>query len=557
MFDRTMSRREALCTGAALLAAAYAQSVPGADAPARPTHDAVFQYAVRTKDVNDKEVTAFLWVPPEAERVRGVLVGGLTLMEQEFVEDPLIRKVCAKEQLAIVYLFPAFDANFDYKGKGAGRRLQQLLDDLGEASGYPEIATAPLFPFGHSVGTIFATHVVCWDPARCFGALLFKGGIPLPTNDPDASIAGVPILVVKGQFEEFGPGPSGVLREFEDRETAWKGMDDTLQKLRAKDPNNLIAYLVEAGATHFAWSSRVSEYAALFLGKAARSRIPNAPTGAKGSVKCRDLNPADGALTGCELGKDSLAAAYRDFQGDRKRAFWHLDARLARAADEFHAELFAKKPQFVTFADPKNGKSIPVGHDLRLRLGLNWTGPDTFRVAGKFLDRAPDKYPPVEGAVRHADGPVRFRVFGGSAEQIGADTFRVCLSGRRKPQADLLAYHPGDATYRHAEQQGRLALPERLTAGKKQTITFPVVGEVAADGPPVKLRAASDAGLPVRYYVESGPAVIEGNVLRIVEIPRRAKYPLRVTVIAYQYGSAVGPFVQSAERVQQVILVRK
>ena len=393
MFDRTMSRREALCTGTALLAAAYAQSVPGADAPA-PTDPQRGVPVCCPGEGRQRQGGYGLPVGPAGGRacsrragrrpdVDGAGVGGGSAHSQGI----------AKEQLAIVYLFPAFDANFDYKAKGAGRRLQQLLDDLAETSGYPEIATAPLFPFGHSVGTIFATHVVCWDPARCFGALLFKGGIPLPTNDPDASIAGVPILVVKGQFEEFGPGPSGVLREFENRETAWKGMCDTLQKLRAKDPNNLIAYLVEAGATHFAWSSRVSEYAALFLGKAARSRIPNAPTGAKGSVKCRDLNPADGALTGCELGKDSLAAAYRDYQGDRKRAFWHLDGRLARAADEFHAELFAKKPQFVTFAEPKSGKSIPVGHDLRLRLGLNWTGPDTFRVAGKFLDRAPDKYP--------------------------------------------------------------------------------------------------------------------------------------------------------------------
>ena len=57
-----------------------------------------------------------------------------------------------------------------------------------------------------------------------------------------------------GQFEEFGPGPSGVLRDFEDRETAWKGMLNALVRLREKDERNLIAYLVEPGGSHFAWS---------------------------------------------------------------------------------------------------------------------------------------------------------------------------------------------------------------------------------------------------------------------------------------------------------------
>jgi hypothetical protein len=37
---------------------------------------------------------------------------------------------------------------------------------------------------------------------------VFKGGLSTAPNDPGASIAGVPVLAVKGQFEEFGPGPS-------------------------------------------------------------------------------------------------------------------------------------------------------------------------------------------------------------------------------------------------------------------------------------------------------------------------------------------------------------
>jgi hypothetical protein len=167
----------------------------------------VYQYAAPAKDVSGRDITAFLWVPPEADRLRGVLLGGQTLMEPEFAKDPLIRQACAAEQLAIVFFSPPLDATFQYQEKNSGTALQAVLERLAEVSGYRELAVAPWFPFGHSVGSIFATRVVCWKPDRCFGALSFKGGLPMPANDPPASVAGVPMLVIKGQFEEFGSGP--------------------------------------------------------------------------------------------------------------------------------------------------------------------------------------------------------------------------------------------------------------------------------------------------------------------------------------------------------------
>lgn len=517
----------------------------------------VYQYAVPAQDAAGKAITAYLWVPPEAERLRGALVGGQTLMEPAFAADPAIRQACAAEGLAIVYFSPALDAVFDYKAKDSAARLQKALDDLAAASGYGELAAAPLFPFGHSVSSIFASRVVCWNPGRCFGALPFKGALSLPPDDPAATVAGVPILVIKGQFEEFGPGPSGVLRDFEDRETAWKGMREILLGLRAKDPRNLIAYLVEPGASHFAWSQRLAPYAAAFVREAARRRIPDWPLDVKQPVACREVDPATGALTGGDIGKDALAAPAGEFKGDQAKAFWHLNIELAKMADALHADLFAKQPQFVTFADPASGKPILVGHDLRLRLGPQWVGPDTFRVAGTFLDKSPDKYPKVDGPVGHAPGEIRFRAFGGTVEQTGPDTFRVAPDGRGRARAEILAFHPGDATYRYAEQQGRVNLPERLSQGKPQTIAFPPVGPLRPGGGPVRLGATSDSGLPVRYGVESGPAMVDGDMLRLAELPRRAKLPLKITVVACQYGSAVEPLVQTAEPVRQVVLVEK
>jgi hypothetical protein len=484
-------------------AAAAAQGRPSASA------SAVFQYEVLARSADGKEITALLWVPPKADRIRGVLVGGRTLMEEQFVQDPLIRQTCADEELAIVYFAPFLDALFDYKAKGSGALLQRALDDLAATSGYKEIAVAPLFPYGHSVSSLFASRVVAWAPQRCFGALMFKGGVSLPPFDPAASLAGVPLLAVKGQYEEFGPGPDGFLRDFEDRQTSWKNQRRDLLALRAKDPRHLVSLLVEPGATHFAWSEPVARYVAEFLRTAARRRIPSDwPLDAHEPVRCAEVSPESGALTDGNIGdfattQRSPAASFRKFTGDPVAALWHLNLALARRNDSFHAGLTGKRPQFVSFADPATGAPLPVGSDLRLRFAPQWVGPDTFRVAGAFWERVPDKYPKTLEPVGHAPGPVRFRAYGGAVEQVGTDTFRVALNGHSQLRAELLAYHSGDRTYRYAEQQARIGFPEQLKEGRDQTITFDPVPPLHSGGRPVQLRAASDSGLPVRFYVEA------------------------------------------------------
>ncbi len=535
-----------------LLAGAACLAPPAADAP-----DGIFQYAVPVETAEGRPATALLWIPPGADRIRGVLVGGHILMEEAFAQDPLIREACAAERLAIVYGLPHPDAVFDDDRGDAARRLQGVLDALAAASGYGEIAVAPLFPYGHSVGSLFAKHVAYALPARCFGALPFKGGFGPPGGSPEASAAGVPMLAVTGQFEEFGPGPSGVLRDFEDREAAWTGVRDAILRERGRDARNLMSLLVEPGATHFAWSEPVARYVAAFLRKAAQARIPDGPAGAKEPVVCREIDPARGALTGAEPGRpgNAPAAVPAEFTGGPKTAFWHLDLELARAWEVFHAGMRDRKPQFVTFADPASGQAIRSGHDLRLRLKPDWVGPDRFRVAGTFLAATPDKYPKGDGPAGHADGPIRFRVFSGPAEAAGPGLFRVRPDGRAGGRIGLLAFHPGDAVFRYAEQPGLASIPDRLTEGRAQAIDFPPVEGLRSGGPPVPLKAVSDAGLAVRYYVESGPAVVEGDRLRVAAVPRRARFPLKVVLVAYQYGSAVEPRVRSAEPVRQVLAV--
>ena len=69
----------------------------------------------------------------------------------------------------------------------------------------------------------------------------------------------------------------------------------------------------------------------------------------------------------------------------------------------------------------------------------------------------------------------------------------------------------------------------------------------------VTLRATSDCGLPVYYYAKEGPAEIDGNKLVFTPIPPRSKYPLKVTVVAWQYGLAGK--VQTAEPIERSFFI--
>ena len=541
----------------ALAAAACGASGEPRAAPGETQTGPMYQWAVPVELSGDGKKTALVWIPPTAKRIRGVLIGRMPAL----TGDPAVRRACAAEQLAIIDV--GIDAIFNYKTGRGPETFLATLKAAAKATGYREIEMAPFFCFGHSVASIYATSAACWKPQRCFGTVPFKGGLVYPPQwDPGADLSGVPILILSGQFEEFGPGPSGVLRDFEDRDTGWKVGRLNYLRMRMKNERMLISFAVEAGSTHMAWSPRDGELVGLFIRKAAAARIPNWPVDAAKPVKCKAIDVASGALSsaGITNPKAPKPAWYKDYpdtyKSRRRAAWWHVDLEMAQAWQAFHDGQFGKRNQYVTFADVARGKALGSRHDLRFDLRPHWVGPDTFRVAGTFLKEARDKYPAPELPVGHAEGAIRFRSFGGpSIEQTGPDTFRVLTYGSRGPSAAIVAYDPGDETYRYAEQPARVRMG-LLKKGKPQKITFPAIGDLKP-GAEVKLAATSDSGLPVRYVVNHGPAVVKDSKLVICGIPPRAKLPLSVKVTAYQWGSAVEPLVKTAEPVSQTTTVKE
>jgi hypothetical protein len=61
--------------------------------------------------------------------------------------------------------------------------------------------------------------------------------------------------------------------------------------------------------------------------------------------------------------------------------------------------------------------------------------------------------------------------------------------------------------------------------------------------------------LPVGFYVREGPAeVVEGRV-RFTAIPPRAKWPIRVSVVAFQTGHDSSPSVREADAVERTFMI--
>lgn len=141
-----------------------------------------------------------------------------------------------------------------------------------------------------------------------------------------------------------------------------------------------------------------------------------------------------------------------------------------------------------------------------------------------------------------AGGRIRMHRICGPVEVVNDTTFRVSFyrmgmnNPRRTADIWLLADNEGNREYKSVVQQLNLRIPYRNTKGRRQYILFPGIDDISADTKEVELNAVSDSGLPVSYYVKNGPATVEGNILKITDIPVKAKLPIKITVVAWQYG---------------------
>jgi hypothetical protein len=517
---------------------------------------ATWQYRVPLGILDAKgkgESCAYVWLPPASKTLRGLLLAGGEINQSEAV-----RRACADSDLGIV-AFRGLIGTFRFwaaEDRDA-EKLLKALDVLAERTGRAELRRLPWITFGHSTGGITCRNIAYWKPDRVAGVIHYKSGNFHAKNalPPEgASFAGVPMLVINGQYETYGP--DGVEQPDEKdkrldkrygRETQWIYVRSDIQKFRARDPNHLLSLVLDLGGDHFFGSPELWDQAAVFIRKTAGRRIPAQLPPGDAPVKCLPVPVEGGWLTDPDLKAPRHAPApYDAYAGDKAQAFWHYDREAAEAVTRHHRNL--SNPQCLTAPEC-----------TWLDEGDGWT----LRANAGWLETLPETYcGPLAGLkVKHSDIPFEFRrqPFDPAVIQTGADTFRVLRQPHYAPKAatygrlHLASVHRGDATFRATNRWSNTDVP--AVKGEKQTIDFPPVPDLKPGGPAVELKAAATSGLPVHFEVDYGPVVVEGGRLVVRDLPENPRYPVECRVTAWQIGRRVGAPVEAAPPVSQTFRV--
>ena len=367
----------------------------------------------------------------------------------------------------------------------------------------------------------------------------------------------MPVLDISGQYET----PGEVERTID---WHWKWCRGALLAMRGINKFSYVSLLVGPRCTHFAWDEAHARYVAMFIEKAAHYRIPAGAPGAGQPVKLNSIALESGWLADCTFMTPSryAPAPYKAYTGDPYLAMWHLDGDLAKANDSYRAKDKGKKLQMVAFVE--DGKTLAPAWIQPLKFQPLEDGM-TVKVRADFVRETPPELSfPRKQTLGHAKGPIQFRLIGGWAggnEQTGPDTFRIRMDRigyiRRIDSLMIMAFHSGDEEYAYCEQSVTIGFPGKNTQGTPQQIDFPLIPNQKADAGPITLKAACDTGRPIDYLVLAGPANVVGNTLVFSKIPPRTKYPVKVTVVASQWGRSVPPLFQSAIPVEQTFSIER
>lgn len=537
----------------------------GIAAPTISVYGAVWQWSVEVKNERPENgpARAWLWIPPDCEKVRGVVVAQNNMEEISILENPKFRTALAKLDFAEIWVSPPFDHLFRFN-EGAGDTFNKMMGDLADASGYSELNFVPIVPMGHSAAASWPYYFAAWNPGRTLCALSVSGQWPYfrsPIFAPDIwgsrNIDFIPCLESMGEYESADTWS---------REGLWE---------RQQHPLTPLSMLANPGQGHFAATDAKVEYLALYIKKAIEYRMPANWNG----NSAPQLTPIDPTKTGWLLDKWRLdqpptapAAPVGKYTGDPKQAFWVFDEELAKATESYEAANRGLKPQLVGYL--QDGKMAPQ-HNEHLQVDLKYE-PEadgvTFKLSGAFYDTVPDGSPrlpqwaglPVRSPIGHVKDPENIFInpICGPVEKVAADTYVVSfqketLQGANARQYELVfaATSPGDAEYKPAVQQAHMFIPARNDIGMEQHITFPKISDQQAGTKSLKLNAISDANVPISYFVREGPAEVNGHILHFEKIPPHAKFPVKVTVVAWQYGSSLGKKLKTADPVEQTFFI--
>lgn len=487
---------------------------------------------------------AFLWIPPSCKQLRGLIVSGHNAIEEGILEDALFRQAMAELGFGEIWVTPGLDPSgvFDEK-TGAQVLFDEMIHELAEISGYEEIRYAPIVYISHSAQASQPWNFGAWNPQRTLAMISFHGDSPRSTylccnhfnpDWKDRNIDGIPGLICIGSAE---------WNEFR--------LEDSFKFMR-QYPGSVLSLLCNDGRGHGDFSQDDLRYLIAFIRKSAQYRMPGEWDGTS-FMSLKKLRREDGWLAD-RWHKNSKPVAgtnfYDGYSGNKDSAFWYFDEEMARWTESIYTRERDKKKQYLTMM--QNGRILQPDEQLKF-----FTDGKNMDIHAKavFTDSV---YSSLSD--NHSIEPVMLKRYSGPVEIINDTTFRLSFYRpgtlhRRVTDIGMFAFSESDMFYGHAVCPVSWRMAPVLTEGDLQKIKFPAIPDIKVATPSIRLKAVSDKKLPVQYYVRSGPAYIEGDELIFTKIPPNSKFPMKVTVVAWQYGSMAEPKIQTAASVEQTFFI--
>lgn len=375
-----------------------------------------------------------IWIPPNAQSLRGVIVHqhgcgeGSCKSALTGAFDLHWQTLAKKHDCAL--LAPAYEQpeNADCQmwcdpRNGSAAAFRKCLVDLGAKSGHPELADVPWALWGHSGGGHWAGGMVLLYPERVAAAWL-RSGVPLLTPDParsgikahtlpDAALK-VPVMCNPGTKE-------GVTVTDGRFAGVWPANEAFFNAVRAK--GGLIGVAVDPLTSHECGNQRY--LAVAWLDACLSARLPKVC-----GDPLQDM-PTDGAWLAEPTG--SAAVLAENYTGDPLKAAWLPNESFARAW-----------MQYVKDTAVADSTPPPAPTDLRVSGNeLSWaaeadleSGLASFIIQrdGQFLANLPEegKNPfgrPVFQNLQYSDTPtqplVPLRFIDTRAEPGRKHTYRV------------------------------------------------------------------------------------------------------------------------------------
>lgn len=360
---------------------------------------------------------ACLRLPKLQKEVKAVLY-----THQNMTEEVLFRSERFRQKMDSLGVAMAFvqrgSQNWDVT-KGCQERFDSIISGFSRISDHPEIATAPIIPFGHSAQATFPWNFAAWNPDRTLCIISYHGDAPC-TNlcgygreniewGCTRNIDSIPGLMIEGEYEW------------------WEARVRPALAFRMMYPESRISFLCDAGKGHFDLCEETQDYIAKFIEKSLANPRP-----AGGEYYSRWY----------EDGSESTDSHYQ---------FWYHDKEMVSLTKARYQSTIGKKMQYLSAKI--NGKQIRYNPDMHVKMHMEIDNSE-FIVEPFFANENRS-----EASEKHASVKPKVVILSGPVIQTGEYTFKYDLDyfgkdpKRQWKDITLCLEADGDNNYKSAVQE--------------------------------------------------------------------------------------------------------